>query len=77
MSLEDAKLRDARIKNIGGKTVFLPGPKIEIKPGETKIWPDVNAYDLQAEKVLQEYIAQGVLRIEEEEPTDRRDVSRG
>lgn len=54
---------DAAITNAGTEQVFIPGPNIDLDPGETKTWSDVRVTDLDANDVIKAGVVAGTLTV--------------
>jgi hypothetical protein len=52
-----------------GDPVFVPGPNIELGPGDSKVWSDVTIADLDANSVLKGYIVDGTLSVTVDDDT--------
>jgi hypothetical protein len=54
---------DAAITNIGLSAIYVPGPEIEILPGETKNWNDITVADLDGNSVIKNGVVAGNLSV--------------
>lgn len=54
---------DAAITNAGTEQVFIPGPNIDLDPGETKTWSDIRVTDLDANDVIKAGVVAGTLTV--------------
>ena len=54
---------DAAITNTGTEIVFIPGPNIDLDPGETKNWNDIRVVDLDANDVIKTGVLGGTLSV--------------
>lgn len=46
-----------------GDDVFVPGPNIELGPGESKVWSNISIADLDGNSVLKAYVLAGTLSV--------------
>lgn len=54
---------DAAITNIGTTQVFIPGPNINLDPGETKTWSDVRVSDLDGNSTIKAGVVAGTMTV--------------
>jgi len=52
-----------------GDPVFIPGPNIELGPGDSKVWPNVTIADLDGNSVLKAYVVDGTLSVSVDDDT--------
>ena len=46
-----------------GDDVFIPGPNIELGPGDSKVWSDISVADLDGNSVLKAYVLAGTVSV--------------
>lgn len=54
---------DAAITNASSEYIFIPGPNLDIPPGETKSWSDITVSDLDSNTVLKSAVVNGDLTV--------------
>jgi len=54
---------EAAITNIGTEAIFIPGPNLNLDPGETKTWSGVSIADMDGSPVLKSAVVAGTVTV--------------